>query len=106
MRKPTASAITSGGSAMYESFSRTIQTGNFATGYAKFSKKFSPRSADQQRSRASGRYILHAPGSLLPFRERGEGEGLFRQATRVLPNPSPQSSNPRGEARKVMPSVR
>ena len=92
MRKPTASAITSGGSAMCESFNRIIQTGNSATGYTKFSKEFSPRSADQQRSQVIGMYILHAPGSVLPFRERGEGEGLFRQVTRVLLNPSPQSS--------------
>ena len=40
MRKPTASAITSGGSAMCESFSRIIRTGSSATGCAKFSKKF------------------------------------------------------------------
>src|SRR5438874_12771863 len=40
MRKPTASAITSGGSVTSETSSRIIQTGNFATGYTKFSKKF------------------------------------------------------------------
>jgi hypothetical protein len=40
------SAITSRGSVMCESLCRIIQTGNFATGYTKFSKKFSPRSRD------------------------------------------------------------
>src|SRR6266446_7046028 len=46
MRQPTASAITSGGSATCESFSRIIRTGSFATGCAKFSKKFTMRWQD------------------------------------------------------------
>src|SRR5437016_9197205 len=46
MRKPTASAITSGGSAMCESSNRIMQTGNFATGYTKFSKRFITRLQD------------------------------------------------------------
>src|SRR5437879_1122204 len=57
MRRPTASATTSGGSAMCESFSRIIQTGNFATACAKFWRKFTPRLQDDplQRFNASTR---------------------------------------------------
>src|SRR5438128_12690280 len=41
MRRPTASAITSGGSVMYGNFNRIIRSGNFASGCAKFwSKSF------------------------------------------------------------------
>src|SRR6266704_267873 len=42
MRKRAALAITSGGLATCESFSRITQHGNFATACAKFSRRFTP----------------------------------------------------------------
>jgi hypothetical protein len=62
MRKRTASATTFGGSAMCESFSRIIQDGNFATGCAKFSKKFMPRLRDD--------WVAHASRVMLILRFR------------------------------------
>src|SRR6266487_4398788 len=43
MKRLTARAIISGGSAMYESFSNIIQDGNFVTDCAKFWTKFTQR---------------------------------------------------------------
>src|ERR1700751_4731779 len=54
MRKPTSSAITSGGLAMCESFSPIIQTGNFGTACAKFWRKFTKQWRDDG--------VAHTPG--------------------------------------------
>src|SRR2546430_920133 len=51
MRRPTASAITSGGSAMCENFNRIIRNGNSASVCAKFWSKFFGRLRTIKRER-------------------------------------------------------
>ncbi len=58
MKRLTARAIISGGSAMYESFSNIIQDGNFVTDCAKFWTKFTQR-CDVRNSRIEIRESLH-----------------------------------------------
>jgi hypothetical protein len=65
MKRLTARAIISGGSAMYESFSNIIQDGNFVTDCAKFWTKFTQR-CDVRNSRieirGSGKNTVNGAG--------------------------------------------
>src|SRR4029450_3639371 len=58
MRRPTGSAITSGGSATYGNFNDIIPNGDFATGCAKFWKKFTLR-RNVRNSRIEIRESIH-----------------------------------------------